>query len=309
MFYNKEVTKNIDFVNFLVDCMNTRTFGFFRNYFGRMKQQCDVVHPIVDRTAPSTMMTFNGKRVERTAAIMDAIIEELTKNKHNGHVRARGGAVGEFELDKMGIISNGKIESLDALQCHTYRPIGISTTSDMVIARNFAIHSDECFCFRKKPKQVRVMHFFDVNLIPEEHKTYIPEALGMGWPTADEYETVIHGCVPAEVYIGNIEPTKPLFRRLTPSFNFNVAFVDSIIIKNSPELLKMFLEIIYKPFSEEIGPGIRENKLTDFKKENYQNGRKTFREAYEKNRQSFFACSKTDVIKSTQFAVSSLGSR
>lgn len=276
---------------------------FFIPCFGAIRRSV-VSSFSVGNSAVVKALTFNGVPIQQ-----NMIWNELTQNKHNGRVRVRGSDFMEFEsygARSMGVISRGDIKSINDLKVHTYQPIGISTTNNISIARKFAMRNDDMFSTRGKPECCRVIHFYDIDLIPKEHKTYIPAALGDSWQTAEEEETVLHGCVPAEIYIGNVEPAVLSSRR----FDFNAAFVDSLIVKSDPELFSMFQQVVYRPFSEEVGPKIREKKLTDFKKENYQNGRKMFREAYERTKQGFFASLRHNATKEAIKAiVPSIGSR
>lgn len=226
-------------------------------------------------------ITFNGERIT-----YQTVMNQMTLT---GAFRARGAHVNEdpARSGKKGVTSRADLRK-ENLQAHVEgKPLGISTTHDLSVARHFAFQNFDSQSLANSS----VIHFFSHWLIPDEHKSYVPEALkGKLCATYEkECETVFHRCAPEEVYLGYASPNALSFR-FSCNINFNPAFVDPKIVMWDSELHALFCNRVYSPYTEDFGPklGGRNHLSTDFQLNNFEKGKAEFHAKYRKTAARFF---------------------
>lgn len=238
---------------------------------------------------PKPTVTLGGEEVT---------LASISRHIRSGDVRLRGAAKNEspFYNDNFGIISRGDIQGESGVRLHTEKTIGISTTCASSIAMRFALGK-----FLKGTHGS--VHAICGTLIPEADKTFVPSVNGIDEAYLGEMETVFHNCVPKEMYLGHTSISAWL---LATTFHVNSSFVDGAVLKQDAALLKLFYDTIYEPFKTDIGPKIREGKLTDAERDRYQAGRATFHNQYRLFAQTVATRKKTEACK-TPDAVESPG--
>ncbi|MDP1573455.1 MAG: hypothetical protein Q8L78_00775 [Coxiellaceae bacterium] len=233
-----------------------------RSFFKQLPQKkiilSEAQSPLWLSYGTNHQLTFHGKPFTQTA-----LFNEISLN---GTLRIRGASIKESPLHNTGhkgTLSRSEIASKEALIEHTRYARGISTTHAKPIAARFA---EDC-------GKAGVIHTFDHSLVPAEDKKFIPDVLEDH--VIAEQETVFCKSVPEEVYAGYWNNLS--FQR---SFFANPHYIDPVILSKNPELQNLFFDTIYKPFSTEIAPAIREKTITAFKETHYEHGRKEFHNQY-----------------------------
>lgn len=225
-------------------------------------------------------LTFQGQPMT-PLAIFDAITEA------NSPIRLRGASQEEapFYTTYPGLVSRGEIRSYEALLKHTTNTIGISTTSDSVVAQRFA---SDC--------RTGVIHVFDTRLIPAADRMSVSELMPNDEVAQKEKETVFCNSIPEETYLGYWTGFT-----LGAVFYANQNYIDPLHLAANPTLRDTFFSEIYYPFVNTIAPAIREKQFSASEKTRYNATKKHFHNHY-----ALFAATNTQTTDFTNSNLTSL---
>lgn len=204
--------------------------------------------------------------------------EVLLEHQHD--LMWRGSSQKEVPtIERPGLITRASIESRYHLVEHKMGMTrGTSFTEFSFLARRFAwFVPNGC------------IHIVHEGLIPKEHRLSLAEEGIVGDDnTLLEAEVIATVCLPSECYVGFVPTT---FMLASGALNLNPDFVDPYVVQQNAALQMHFSEAIYEPFSQEIGPILRDivyggvEALTDIQQktcDDYLKNRLKFRLEYDK---------------------------